>query len=317
MKATPFLLCLLIFSSMASAENIFILSSPADVTIGETFTANIDVEINSEVDVVEATNITYQPPGIIHYKTTTQSTECDIWFCPDCGTPGEIHNDLGWARPITWAVFKNNTVNNTLLNLATVTWEAKDVGQANFDITPTTVYIGEELQTSYQGTSTVVHPDKPTSFNMDVQKDKIIITWGLGTGANQARIERKQGTTNNWEVGDGDLVFEGEGTEFTDTTYEVNTTYRYLIWCYNNNADVYSINPLSQDIISPLEKSGIGIEFPDIGPGIYFIAALVILLPVSLIVIKWKEKKSGKQPKEKKTKKEKPETVEEEDDIFY
>ena len=95
------------------------------------------------------------------------------------------------------------------------------------------------------------------------------ISWTKGTGANLTRLERN--TSQNWDLGEGILLYNGSNNYYNDTGLIQNTIYYYRLWSFTNwtyNPTVFQWSNgslLLTNTTAPLDP-------PYNGSSVYFVA---------------------------------------------
>jgi len=126
--------------------------------------------------------------------------------------------------------------------------ESKDSGEYfNFNLTglsPGTLYHYRAVANNSLGSSNgtikkfLTKPEKPTSFNANAYDYKQInLTWVKGDGAEYTYIERNATGVTEWERGEGDWIYYGDGTSHSDDAWlNYGTRYYYQAWSYINKS---------------------------------------------------------------------------------
>ena len=113
---------------------------------------------------------------------------------------------------------------------------------------PGTLYhyrtVGENFVNRMNGTASyfLTKPEAPTGFTAtnSHMPSVLNISWTNGTGANTTYIERN--TIENWEIGEGTLIYNDTYSYFNDTGLAQSTVYYYRAWSFTNwtyNPTVY------------------------------------------------------------------------------
>jgi len=83
-------------------------------------------------------------------------------------------------------------------------------------------------------------PDAPTTFNATTANStRIDLSWTKGDGAQQTKIQRKQGSYPS-NRDDGTQVYFDTGTSISDTALTPGTTYYYRAWSYVEGSEQWS-----------------------------------------------------------------------------
>ncbi len=83
-------------------------------------------------------------------------------------------------------------------------------------------------------------PDAPTIFNAStVNSTQIDLSWGKGDGAQQTKIQRKQGSYPT-DRNDGTQVYFDTGNITSDTGLNASTNYYYRAWSYVEGSEQWS-----------------------------------------------------------------------------
>ena len=222
-------------------------SASIDITVGDSFTTDIYVDVNSEIDTASVDNLTYLPAGILGYTQTTQGDLFGgslVWMTPESN--GEINNASGYAYPITWA--HTVSVNNTNKTLATITWKALNCGVATLTITAGGTALGgvDPGTTFYTGTVNV-HPQPITSFSATMHNTtQINLSWVKGIGDDSVLI-RYSDVSNPTSPTDGTELYNGTGTSINHTGLNPGDHIYYSAWGYNATANLYSLTYSTAD----------------------------------------------------------------------
>jgi hypothetical protein len=285
-----------ITTSVSSTNEFMLKPNKTEITVGETLKIDITVNIIEQVDVLEISNISYKPINLLFFNTTEKHDYCDFWFTPN-SPPGEIHDNQGWARPITWAVLPSNLPeNHSIIDLASMSFKTVKSGIATIEIEPSGYRNGTWIETIANNIEITIYPRKPTNVNIDKNVDSILITWIKGNGADYTRIKRS-----------GKLIYEGTGEQYIDKTYDVNKEYEYRLYGYNKEDNLESKEYETNTIVSPSQNKSFDYTL------ITFLVSIIVLIVILFVFYHEKKKK---KPKKEKTVEKEPKIEEPEDDLF-
>ena len=221
--------------------------TPKDVTVGDSFTTIVWVNVGRQIDTASVDNLTFLPAGVLNYTSTAQGNlfaGMTAWIIPETG--GHINNASGYANPITWAY--TTPVNNTNRTLATITWHAYGCGSAT-----TTISLGGTASGGLDpGTTKLtgvvhVHPMVVTSFTATMYNStQINLTWTKHTGDTRTLIRYRVDHAPT-SVTDGTLLYNNTGSSTLQTGLTPGDHVYYSAWGYYTAGNLYSLTYGSDD----------------------------------------------------------------------
>ena len=240
---SSFSMLLIQTASASSTDNeIFISPTMQNVTIGETFYTDFNINVNWEINNVTITNITFNPGGIINLSKTQLGTLFTMGgtILGQIPKDGVVNNASGYSYPLIW--INESGVNTTTATIANITWLANGCGYSTIHLTGTTRNNSGTNATTvlYDGTA-IVHPKGPSNILIETHNStQINLTFTSDQGADNIIIVRKIGSPP-LNISDGTMVYNGTSTSCIDTGLIANTTYYYKGFGWNNTYDLYSI----------------------------------------------------------------------------
>jgi hypothetical protein len=183
-------------------------------------------------------NITVIYPGNGTIDVDLQP-QCSVWVND---TPGDMltikwyENTTGiWVLQQTNSSVPANQIStwnyNNATNYSTTYWWKVNVSDS---------YGGYDEEIYHFTTRSEYTPDPPSSFKTKmIKSSQINLTWVKGNKADYTRIQRK---TNNYpaNISDGNNIYNGTGTSYSDTGLSAGTTYYYRAWSFNTTDKTWS-----------------------------------------------------------------------------
>ena len=88
----------------------------------------------------------------------------------------------------------------------------------------------------------LIPPEAPASFSAAASgSQQIDLSWTIATGANQTKVQRKQGGFPS-DKDDGIEVYFSNSDSFSDTSLSPETTYYYRAWSFSQESQLWSID---------------------------------------------------------------------------
>ena len=234
--------CSLFFMTPVKAESgtidFYMRISDNEIDAGDEFT--LIVNINTSVNV----NVSWYTISLLTYNETSlwlaNATDNEIWFQNWTDTAqGSINNITGLIQNINASTISDIDQNNTAF---LINFTAQDCGFLYFNMSGITAYengTGFFTTINTYNTSLQIHPQKPQTFTATaINATAAQLNFIGGIGADTIYIERN--SVPSWNLGNGSVIYNGTGTNHTDTTLSEDTPYYYQTWSWNNTYGLYS-----------------------------------------------------------------------------
>lgn len=155
---------------------------------------------------------------------------------------GDVDNNAGTVNNIIWGSFSDTSSPGYLYHM---TFDVTGTGMAYVDVD------FDELGVAHDGvdmpkkitsncTFYISEIPLPPSVNANVvNSTQINLSWTKGEGGDLTRIEYST-SPDPWSIGEGNLIYYSDGTNFQHIGLNSHTTYYYQIWSYNTSYSRYS-----------------------------------------------------------------------------
>jgi len=191
----------------------------------EGFSATYDSTDNTTDDFVAPTSISVTPDDGVKMDLSWTVTDPDSDY---------VYVERNTVE--TWVIGAGDEVCN--LTVSTTTFKDDNLDHDTtyyyqFWNYNTTENIYSDLYAEGNNTTSVLLPPTSLSVVRNTAKPhtQLDLTWTNADGIDSTYIERN--TESLWSRGEGDFVYNGTGTSFTDTGLSQDTFYNYIWWSYN------------------------------------------------------------------------------------